>query len=120
MALTGHDVDGVSLIKLLKKDMVRNRSTRRDGSAFDEATIEAVWKKGEIEPIYSGFRKDQCGASMHRSKYGKIEDWGWEIDHMKPISLGGSDDIDNLQPLQWENNRHKSDNYPHWSCKIKD
>jgi hypothetical protein len=26
--------------------------------------------------------------------------------------------LNNLQPLQWENNRHKGDNYPNWSCKI--
>jgi hypothetical protein len=24
----------------------------------------------------------------------------------------------NLQPLYWENNRHKSDNWPTWSCAI--
>ena len=99
--------------------MARNYSIRCDGSGFDNATIEAVWKKGEIEPAYSGFRKDKCGASMQRDKYGKTEQWGWEIDHVKPVALGGSDDLSNLQPLMWENNRSKSDNYPNWTCKVK-
>ena len=99
--------------------MARNYNTRRDGSVFDESTIEAVWRKGEIEPSYSGFRKDKCGASMQRTMHGKTEQFGWEIDHMKPVALGGTDDTSNLQPLQWENNRNKSDSYPNWSCRIK-
>ena len=92
--------------------------TRKDGSAFDEATIEAVWQKGTPEPQFSSFRKDVCGASIKRNTYGKQEQWGWQIDHIKPVTLGGTDDLGNLQPLQWENNRYKGDNYPGLFCKV--
>ncbi len=55
---------------------------------------------------------------MNRKSYGKPTDplsYAWEIDHIDP---NGNDEITNLQPLQWENNRHKSNNYPNWNCKV--
>jgi CRISPR-associated protein Cmr1 len=39
-----------------------------------------------------------------------------EVTSSAVVSKGGPDDLWNLQPLQWENNRGKSDNWPNWSC----
>ena len=86
----------------------------------NEDVIQAVWEKGEAVAGYksSQYRKDQCRAWMIRSKHGdRDSDYGWEIDHIKPESDGGTDNLSNLRPLQWYNNTTKSDD--RLTCPIK-
>ena len=79
---------------------------------FSDEKIQQVWEKGKDVLGFdkSKYRKDQCGAWMIRSEHSNRESkYGWEIDHILPSSKGGSDDISNLRPLQWENNAAKKD-----------
>jgi 5-methylcytosine-specific restriction endonuclease McrA len=54
---------------------------------------------------------------MQRMKHGQTVEYGWEVDHIIPVSRGGGDELPNLQPLQWENNRQKADDL-NWNCKV--
>ena len=79
---------------------------------FSEHIIQKVWEKGSIVPGSDPdvWRKDQCNAWIGRSYYGnRNSQYVWEIDHITPESLGGSNELSNLRPLQWENNVTRQD-----------
>jgi len=82
--------------------------------------INAVWKKGSIIKDFDPniWRYDTCSNVIKFSDHGNTDSkYGWEIDHIKPASLGGSDDLTNLQPLFWKTNRSKGDTFP-WACSM--
>ena len=97
--------------------MVRNHNTNMHGRPFSKEVIDRIWNKGKIAPEYDSsiWRWDSYKTLIRYSDFGKIHaKYGWEIDHIKPVTKGGTDDPGNLQPLSWKNNRLKGDTYP-WS-----
>ena len=89
--------------------------------AFSNETINKVWEKAKTVDGFDPavFRKDPCGAWMIFNKYGlRDNDYGWEIDHVYPVALGGDDNIRNLRAMHWQNNASKADDYPSYLAVV--
>src|SRR5438552_4427682 len=90
--------------------MQREPNTDSFGRPFPPEIVEAVWQKARIMGTYSALRVDAWGWTIVRQDYANTRSrYGWEIDHIIPLDHGGTDDLTNLQPLQWENNRRKDE-----------
>ena len=82
--------------------------TRNQNPFLDAFTQEIrkrmVWNKGHVI-VGQGpdeWRRDHLGNIIQFSEYGnRNSTFGWEIDHILQVRLGGSDDLSNLRPLQW-------------------
>ena len=97
----------------------RNPNTTRWGGPFDHSVVDKVWAKARPSGTL-GVAYDVCGATIHRADYGKTTTFGWEIDHKDPVANRGTDDLSNLQPLHWENNRSKGDQLTAFGwCKVR-
>jgi len=82
--------------------------------------INIVWAKGTKVEGYDEdkYRKDACGAWIMRDKFGEIHNFGWEIDHIYPLSQGGDNKLENLRPMHYLNNRSKASDYPRYKVAI--
>ena len=75
--------------------------------SHEELHKRSVWNKGHVIVTFdaSTWRHDQYGNVMRYEDYGNRDSkYGWEIDHITPLSLGGSNDLANLRPLSWQVN----------------
>lgn len=66
-----------------------------------------VWTKGTVIPGFDAnvWRYDAFGTVIRFSDYGnRSSQYGWEIDHIVPVALGGTDALANLRPLHCSNN----------------
>lgn len=84
-------------------------------SYYSEERLDQIWDKGETirgkNP--DRYRKDIFGNVMFRPSYGKTSPMGWNVDHSKPQELGGTNHLNNLQPMNSKANSSKNDKYPY-------
>lgn len=101
---------------------LRSPNTGRTGQPFSATVKNLIWQKARIVPGLdpAEWRMDACGARIKWSAFGTTAagGFGWEIDHIFPVVHGGTDDLNNLQALQWQNNRSKGSNIGQNYCTI--
>lgn len=82
-------------------------------SNFSPERLAQIWDKGQTirgkNPDL--YRRDIYGNTMYRPSYGKTSEMGWNVDHSKPQSLGGTDHLNNLQPMNSRANSSKGNKY---------
>ncbi len=82
--------------------------------------ILRVWEKASSIPGYDPdiWRKDFAGAWIRKDSYGMHTKYGWEIDHLQPLSKGGTNDENNLTAIHWQNNITKGADYPKFNTSV--
>lgn len=60
-----------------------------DRKDFSQEEINEVWEKAIPQPKNNPdlFRKDYAGAWIRKDAYGEQSEYGWEIDHIKPLAI---------------------------------
>ena len=90
--------------------MFKQSNTDTSGKPFDAATIEKVWSRAPLSSEHPPLRVDAFGALIWKEGFGNTNSkFGWEIGRRQPLANGAADELENLQPVQWENNRRNGE-----------
>ena len=74
---------------------------------FSQERLDQIWDKG-------GIIKGKNPDLYRKDKFGnKTSPMGWNVDHSKPQALGGTDHLNNLQPMNSRENSSKGKRYPY-------
>jgi hypothetical protein len=67
----------------------------------------AAWQRGRPVPgmALGVARFDEFGFIIRWDEHGKQTAYGWEVDHVRALALGGTDSLDNVRALHWQMNR---------------
>ena len=64
--------------------------------------------------------RDYAGRLIKKSACGNPHsDYYPTIDHIRPLSLGGSDILGNIEICHRDTNEEKADSFPHWKANGK-
>lgn len=78
---------------------------------WTEEELDIIFSKGKVSTVLSSpeYRIDDFGNIIARSAYGNTNiSVGWEVDHIKPVSEGGTNKLSNLRPLNIPANRGRN------------
>lgn len=82
--------------------------------------IFQVWNRATQISGYdpSIWRQDFAGAWIRFDSYGNKSKYGWCVGRFRPLSAGGTDNIDNLIVLHWQNNLVKGNDFPQFKTGV--
>ncbi len=80
---------------------------------YTKERLDQIWNKGDkiAGKNPNLYRTDKEGNVMYKPSYGKMSEMGWNVDHSKPQAKGGTDHLNNLQPMNSRENSRKGDKY---------
>ena len=76
-----------------------------------------IWNKvyGKKDEVY-----DYAGRLMKKSACGNPNSkYHPTLDHIRPLSLGGADVVENIVVCHRDTNEEKADHFPHWKTNGK-
>lgn len=95
---------------------------------WNETEIKEIWEKAIIIPGVNKdlYRQDYAGAWMFFSAFIADADetnidlrsYSWTITNHKPLSQEGTNNINNLEPMNVINALSKGEDYPKWKTRI--
>ena len=82
-------------------------------------SIEKAWEKARVVDGFDPniFRQDACGAWIQKEMFSQSGSmFGWGVDLIFPLSMGGSPIEDNIRALNYRNLVRKGNDYPSYKA----
>lgn len=91
--------------------------------------INRAWERGLVVATYEpeAYRSDYAGALMFKGSFvanpnseenNNVRSYSWTIVHQRPLEVGGSEESNNLWPLNCMNALAKGQDYPRWKTTV--
>jgi hypothetical protein len=71
---------------------------------YTEADLDFIFNRCRPYPGYPGYAYDDDGNIIGRQHHGKYTDFGWHVDHILPVALGGMHHAGNVRARHWKTN----------------
>jgi len=72
---------------------------------IEEARKLEAWSRANPSTFGTDYRIDCDHRLIKWDQFGKLTDYGWEVDHIFPTALGGCDNYSNIRARHWRGNR---------------
>ncbi|HZT51902.1 MAG TPA: HNH endonuclease signature motif containing protein [Stellaceae bacterium] len=71
---------------------------------YTEAELVEIFTKAAPCVGWPEWAIDCDNRIIRFTEYGRYTAFGWQVDHIRPVALGGIDAMTNLRPRHWQGN----------------